>query len=132
MTNLELIKASLKLAQVLSEGDEPTNEQAVDGLASLNDLFSEWESNSIDIGHYPQTSLAATSPIYADAVLAAKYNLAISFCADYEKEPSRVVMAIAANSYGRLQRESIVAQQIGVDMTHLPGTVERENIETGE
>jgi hypothetical protein len=131
MTNLDLIRAALRLGKVLSEGDEPTNEQAQDGLSTLNDLFADWAANDIDIGHYRQSSLSAESPIYEDAVRAAKHNLAIVLCAEYEIEPPPGVLAIAISTHDRLQRDAAIAALREADMSHLPGVVERSNIESG-
>lgn len=131
MTNLELITAAFKLAQILGESEAPTAEMSVDGMSAMNDLFSEWAADNIDIGHYPQTVLAATSPIYDDSVRAAKYNLAVMLCGEWEKMPSPMVLGVADATHSRLRRESQIGQLREADMTHLPGVVEQSNIETG-
>lgn len=131
MTNLELIKAALKLAQILGESEDPTAEQAADGLAAMNELFAEWDADGIDIGHYTQSSLAAESPIYSDAIRAAKYNLAVQCCAEWERTPPPLVLGIADSTHSRLRREAQIGQLKEADLTHLPGVVEQSNIESG-
>jgi hypothetical protein len=97
----------------------------------MNDLFAQWDGNNIDIGHFPQTDVNATSPIFADAMQAAKYNLAIVLAVEYGKEPPGAVVAVAMDGYKRLERDSVVAQLEPADMSHLPGTWDIFDIETG-
>ncbi len=46
-TARDLIKASLKTAALLGEGQEPSGEQANDALARLNDIVSSWNTDGL-------------------------------------------------------------------------------------
>jgi hypothetical protein len=131
-SNLDLIEKAFRLIGVLAEGETASSEQGSDALTSMNDLFNEWAANDIDIGYYPQTSLSADSPIFADAIQAAKYSLAILLGSEYGVSPSPAVAAVASSGYKRLLRDAQVSKQEGVDMSHLSGGSLTENIETGE
>jgi hypothetical protein len=130
-SNLQIITSALRLIGVLSEGETASAEQGVDGLEAMNDLFAQWDGNNIDIGHFPQAEVTATSPIFADAMQAAKYNLALVLCVEYGREPPAAVVAVAMDGYKRLERDSVVAQLEPVDMSHLPGTWDVFDIENG-
>ena len=63
-SNLQIITDALRLAGVIHEIQTPSNEDAQDALRRLNDLLLGWKRrNGIDLGFYPQTSLAANIPI---------------------------------------------------------------------
>src|SRR5688572_8712130 len=95
MTNSELIRRALLLAQVVAEGIPLSAEQASDGLSSLNEMLADWKESGIDLGYYPQTSVSADLPLYDDAVRAVRYNLAVSLAAEYERTASPDVYRIA-------------------------------------
>lgn len=130
-TNSEVIEKSLRLIGILQEGETPSAEQGADGLGTMNDLFMEWDGDGIDIGFYPQTDLTAESPIYADCMQAANYNLAIAFSGEYRVEPPATVVIIASKGYNRLLRDSINGQMKEAEMDHLPGVPSRSNILEG-
>lgn len=130
--NTDILTDALRLAGVLSETEAPSAEQGKSGLRTMNDLFLEWEANNIDTGYFQQSDLQAESPIYSDAMLACKYGLALAICTEYGLQPKPIVAQIAGSSYGRIQREAVVAKQVSVDMTHLPGVVERDDIINGQ
>ena len=90
----------------------------------MNDLFLEWDANGIDIGFYPQSDIQAESPVYADAMLAAKYGLALLLCAGFGVAPKPIIAQIASSSYNRIQRDAQVAKQGGVNMTTLGDSVD--------
>jgi hypothetical protein len=46
-TALEFIRRSLRLANVVGDGQTPSSEDAADGLAWLNDLLDSWSSESL-------------------------------------------------------------------------------------
>lgn len=130
-TNSAVLTDALRLAGPLSETDSLSAEQGEAALRTANDLFAEWDAQGIDIGWFPQTSLQATCPIYTDAMLAAKYALALAMCTEYGVEPKPIVASIAGTSYNRIQRDTQVSKLKAADMSHLPGVVEQSNIENG-
>jgi len=131
MTNAEFVTSAFRLAGILAETDSLPAEYGVTGMQAMNDLFAEWDANSIDVGFFPRADIQETSPIFADAMLAARYGLALLLCSEYGVQPKPIVASIAASSYGRILRDAMVAKQSAADMTHLPGVVEQTNIETG-
>lgn len=46
-TALELIASSMRLANILGEGQTPSGDQATQGLETLNDILSGWNTDSL-------------------------------------------------------------------------------------
>jgi hypothetical protein len=130
VTNNELITSAFRLAGVLDEVQALSAEQAANGLQFMNDLFLAWDGNGVDIGYFPQDDVADDTPIYADALMAARYGLALMVAAEYGTQPSAFVIALADSSYYRLLRDSIVDKQRAVDMSHLPSEGDSSDILT--
>jgi tail accessory factor len=130
-TNAELIQSALRLIGVLDEIQAVSAEQGENGLVTMNDLFMEWDADGIDIGFFPQTDLTAESPIYVDAQMVAKYNLAIVLSQEYGTDPKPAVVAVAVRGYDRLVRDAAIAKQEEADMSHLQGVWPTFDIENG-
>jgi hypothetical protein len=130
-SNNEIITEALSIIGVLAEMDSISAEQGETGLSVMNDLLMEWDSDEIDVGYYPQTDVNAESPIYADALQAVKYNLALALSNYYGVEPRLPVIVIADRGYKRLLRDSIISKMKEADLTHLPGVISRYNILDG-
>lgn len=131
-SNTDIITDAYKLAGVLAENITLQAEQLANGLRWMNEMLAEWGANGIDVGYNPQTSGGATSPVYSDAMRAVKYNLALEVAGNHQIEAPLTTLRIANDSYGRLLRDARVAEQVPVDMSHLPeASRETFDIENG-
>jgi hypothetical protein len=130
MTNAELIASALRLIGVVAEGIPLTDEQAVDGMESMNQMLYEWDADGIDVGFIPQTAVEDESPLYADAQFAVRYNLALILAPEYGVEPRSTVIAFARDGYNRLLREAMVAKMTEADMSHLAPSTYEYDIDT--
>lgn len=82
-TNLELIQYALLKANVIDENSSPSPEQGVTALNVLNDTMAAAARNGIKVGWFPQTNLAAVSPLQAEIVGPVKYVLTAAISAHY-------------------------------------------------
>lgn len=121
MTNAELIASALRLLGVLIEGQSMTAEQGADGLATLNDLLAEWESQGVQLGHFPQVSTTDEADYRAEDLIAIRYNLALHLAPEYGVAIRPDVGALASVYHRRLLNVAVYDKLVEQDMTHLPG-----------
>ena len=76
MTVLDLIKRSMRLIAALNVGDEPTAEEAQDGLAALNAMVDAWGTERL-------TMYATTRALYAIVAGQQAYSIGRGAGADY-------------------------------------------------
>jgi len=135
-TNLDLIRGALAHLGVLNEVEQPSPEQAADGLTSLNDLLEDWSADGIEVGQYPQTDLSAEYPGPSNTVPTVKALLAIFMSSQYERAVPAAVGMIATHGYDRLLREAVRAELGVADVSRkLPrgeGDGDVQNILTGD
>lgn len=117
-TNLEIITDALRLLNVINNIQAPTSEQSSQGLTALNDMLADWQEDGIELGYYPQTSLAATIPVQDQYLRGIKYNLAEELSTSYGTELLPKAQQIAAKSYARLAKETLEVVESSMD--HLP------------
>ncbi len=130
MTNLEFITAALRLIGVVAGEEIPEASEARDAMQTMNDLFMEWDANDIDIGYFPQTTLIDESPIFVDAMLGARYNLAVVLAGEYGIVPNPAVVAISQNSYNQFVRNKMIQAVQEADVTQMPLSRNNWNIES--
>lgn len=118
--NSEIIYDALSLLGVVSETEALSASDAVLGLRVLNDLLAEWDTNGIDVGHWPQTDATAEFPAGPSLHLAVKFNLAVHLAPHYQRTVSAPVALAAGASYQRLLRDAVINQMRPSDMTHIP------------
>lgn len=119
-TNADVIKGALGLIGVIAETETASAEQADHALAILNDFMEDWLASGVDVGQWPQTDVDDEFPGPSGVVATVKAHLAIHLAPYYQAQVSPVVVAMASSGYARLLRESVVAQMVEQDMTHLP------------
>lgn len=121
-TTVELIRDSLTLINVLGVGDAAEPEHSEFALRKLNALLADWEADGVNLQYYPQTmdEIGATCPIPDDAILAVTYYLAFALAPSYGKEVDPKMLALGAQYYGRLTRDSVKAQMQPADMSSMP------------
>lgn len=127
-SNLDVIKEALSIIGVIDEIEDPSAEQSENGLSVMNDMLLMWDADQIDVGYYQQTDVNAESPIYADALSAVKYNLALYLSTYYGVEPKLSVAMIADRGYKRLLRDAMNAKIEESDTSHLPGVYRQFDI----
>ena len=60
-TARDVVKGALRLIGVISSSDEPSAEEADDGLTSMNQMLAAWSASRYTSASVPQTSFALTS-----------------------------------------------------------------------
>lgn len=117
-SNLEVITDALRIINVINNIQAPKAEQSSQGLTALNDMLADWQEDGIELGYYPQTSLAAAIPVQDQYLRGIKYNLAEELSIHYGTELLPTAKKIAANSYARLAKDTLEVVESSMD--HLP------------
>lgn len=117
-TNLELIQYAFLKCNVISESEAPSAEQGITGLNILNDMLADMSKDGIKLGWYPQTNIAATSPLQAEDVGPIKYLLCASLAAHYGIQLSELLLAEIGKAYVRLVKTALKYSE--ADMSEMP------------
>lgn len=119
-TNQELINYAFLKCNVIDESSSPSAEQGVVGLNVMNDMLANMSKDGIKLGWYPQTNMAATSPLQNEDVGAIKYLLCAALAAHYGITLSELLLAEIGQSYTRLVKSALKYSE--ADMSELPRT----------
>lgn len=117
-TNLELVTYAFLKCNVISESDAPSSEQGVTSLNVLNDMLANMAADGIHLGWYPQTSLAAVSPLQAQDVGPVKYLLTAALASHYGIELGQLLLAEIGAANTRLMKRALKYSE--ADMSELP------------
>lgn len=117
-TNLDIITEAMRKANILNEKETPSAPQGENGLDLLNDMMSDWEEDGIELGWYPQTSLAGTAPVENQHLRGIKYNLARSMAADYGVDLPMETVRVAELTFDRLAKST--TEDFTTDFSHMP------------
>ena len=117
-TNLDIITTALRIVNIIDENQPPSSELAAEALESMNDLLADWEADGIELGYFPQTNLAATSPLEDKDLRGIKYNLAMELAGRKNVAISPATIAIASVAKGRLEKGTTEIIENSFD--HLP------------
>jgi hypothetical protein len=117
-TNLELIQYAFLKCNVIDETQAPSAEQGVTALNVLNDAMASAAADGIQVGWYPQTNLAATSPLQAKDVGPVKYILTAALAAHYGIELSPLLLAEIEGAGTRLVKRALRYSE--ADLSELP------------
>jgi hypothetical protein len=117
-TNLELIQYALLKINVVDENSAPSAEQGVTGLNVLNDMMANMSANGIKLGWYPQTNMAATSPLQSQDVGPIKYLLCAALAAHYGLTVGPLLIAEIEAAGLRLAKTSLRYSE--ADLSELP------------
>lgn len=117
-TNLELVTYAFLKCNVVSESESPSPEQGVTGLNVLNDMMADMSKDGIKLGWYPQTNLAATSPLQNEDIGPIKYMLCASLAGHYGIELSQLLLSEVGKAYTRLAKTALKYSE--ADMSELP------------
>jgi hypothetical protein len=119
-TNLELVTFALLKCNVIDENSAPSPEQGATALITLNDLMANMAYAGINVGWYPQVSLAAFSPLQNQDVGPVKLLLTASLAAHYGIPLGELLMAEIEGAGLRLAKTAL--QYGEADLSELPRT----------
>lgn len=119
-TNLDIITTALRIVNIIDENQPPSSELAAEGLESMNDLLADWDTDGIELGYFPQTVLANTSPLEDKDLRAIKYNLAMELAGRKNVAISPATLAIASAAKERLEKGTTEIIENSFD--HLPSS----------
>lgn len=127
-TNLDVITRALRIANVIREGETPPAATSEEGLEALNDMMADWEATGIELGYYPQTSLAATIPVEDKDLRGIKYNLAREIASSLATLLTPEATRIAVNTKNRLAKGT--REFFENSFEHLPKTRRSYDVNT--
>lgn len=129
-TNLDVITEAFQKANITNERQVLTATQSAGGLTLMNDMFSDWEEDGIELGYFPQTVLSATIPVEDNKLRGVKYNLARAVAGDYGVDLPSEALRIASLTFARLEKAT--TEEFSTDFSHMPsGRRGTFNITTG-
>jgi hypothetical protein len=117
-TNLELVQYALLKINVISEDQAPTAEQGVTALNVMNDTLASMAADGIHLGWFPQTDLAATSPLKTEDVGPVKLRLAAAMASHYGIQLGDVLKAEILGAITRLEKRALRYSE--ADLSELP------------
>lgn len=110
----DFLNRTLRLAGVLEEGENASAEMINDALSACNDMLAEWSEHGIRIND-GDLALTDTFPLDPSEARAVRYNLAVELAPEYERDPRPIVVAVANNTYRRLQRKFLTVNDMELD-----------------
>jgi len=119
-TNLDIITTAFRIINIINENEPPSSELAAEGLEAMNDLLADWEADGIELGYFPQTVLADTSPIEDKDLRGVKFNLAGELAGRKGSPISAASVLIAQTSFERLSKGT--SEIIENSFDHLPSS----------
>jgi hypothetical protein len=119
-TNLELVTYAFLKCNVIDENSSPSPEQGITGLNVLNDMMADMQANGINVGWYPQTNIANTSPLQNQDVGPIKHILAGALASHYGITLGELLLSEIAAAGTRLAKRAL--QYSEADLSELPRT----------
>lgn len=119
-TNLDIITTAIRILNIIDENQPPSSELAAEGLEAMNDLLAAWEKTGIELGYFPQTNLAAISPIEDADLRGVKFNLAIEIAGRKNVTPSLATIVVAKDAKDDLEKGTSEIVENSFD--HLPSS----------
>lgn len=119
-TNQELVNYAFLKCNVVDESSSPSAEQGVVGLNVLNDMMANMSKDGVKLGWYPQTNMAAVSPLANEDVGPIKYLLCAALAAHYGITLSELLLAETGQAYTRLVKTALKYSE--ADLSELPRT----------
>lgn len=125
-TNLDVVTAAYRIANLVNEIAVLSSSQSTQGLSKLNDMLADWEEDGIELGYYPQTVISATIPIADQYLRGVKHNLAAEIDGAVLRPREE---KIARDTYARLANATLEVFENSFD--HMPMGRSRFNINNG-
>jgi hypothetical protein len=109
-TKVELINKTYSMGRISGLTSQPTNEDITLALDHLESLAAEWAEQNICVGYNfeDQPAPNSTHNIPRKYWAAFQSNLMIRLMPDFGKEPSRVLMGIAATTFSRISARTAI------------------------
>jgi hypothetical protein len=117
-TNLELVTYAFLKINVIDENSAPSPEQGVTALNVLNDMLASAAADGVHLGWYPQTNIAAISPLQNQDVGPVKYLLCAALAAHYGIKLSDELIAQIGAAATRLEKRALKYSE--ADMSEIP------------
>lgn len=119
MTYLELITRAYRLRNVIDETEQPSAEQGVEGLTSLNQMMAEWLANDINLQYIPvdaaQLADTLTLPDYSLAGVTAQ--LAIRIVCGSSITPE--LQTQASDGLATIERKAVQEELGSISLDHI-------------
>lgn len=122
-TNLDIITTAYRITNLINENEPPSSEIAAEGLEAMNDLLAAWDVTGIELGYFPQTNLAATSPLQDSDLMGVKYNLAVVLAGRKSIPLSGETLAVASAALKLLSKTTVEMFENSFD--HMPSGRQR-------
>lgn len=117
-TNLELVTYAFLKINVVSESQSPSAEQGIIGLNVLNDTLANAAADGVHLGWYPQTNIAAVSPLQNQDIGPVKLILCAALAAHYGVALSPELISQIGAATDRLEKRALKYSE--ADMSELP------------
>lgn len=119
-TNQELVNYGFLKCNVIEDGGTADGQQGITGLNVLNDMLANMSKDGIKLGWYPQTNLAAVSPLQNEDIGPVKYLLTAALAAHYGITLSELLLAEIGQANTRLVKSALKYSE--ADLSELPRT----------
>ena len=107
MTVESIIKSSLRALGVLGLGETPPAEVLTNALETLNTMLAAWAVNGLTTTEFATVGEEFTLSGFAPAV---KWALAAELSADFGRDPSPMIMALANRTFSDLKAVNLVIE----------------------
>jgi hypothetical protein len=107
MSNLLLVNDALTLINVLPVGVDASAEDGALALRVVGEMVDEWADDGLLVNWNPQARLNEDTQLVGTELTAVKYQLAVRLCPYFSKDPSQVLIALAASALQKLQRQQL-------------------------
>ena len=103
-TAADVIQKALGLILVRQSESPLRPDEYADGIETLNDLMTSWESAGLPLGYTIVSNISDEVTVPAYALLAIKQNLAISLAPEFGAQADQILFSNAAKSKTALMR----------------------------
>ncbi len=105
-TALDIITRALRLINAIEAGETATAEDAVDGLAALNEMVHGWEHAGIHIG-WSTVGQDDELLVHDKFLEGIRYNLALRLAAEFGKPVPPYIAAQASATFSAFQAHAL-------------------------
>ena len=113
-TALEAVRAAMLELGILQTQEEPSADEASDGLDLLNGMLGAWELDGIRLAHVG-LALDDTLPYPSNHYMPVVYNLAVEMATQFGVDLRPDTASKASNGYRNLQNYYLDLQPMSVD-----------------
>ncbi len=125
-TALDVIKRSMRIIGALSDGENPTAEQAADGLTALQAMLGEWETRGVRLGSVVDATYATATdiPVPVTHLQALAFNLAVCIAPEYGRGQDALAAVIpqAERAFDALHAQYCAPPRVPIDEAYTSQT----------